>query len=519
METAPAILVERYADEYLPRYQMVKRAALLREDRAKAEAPPLFDLPDGAAILVDTVQVYVQALNHDEVRLENGHETEAGHKRSFAFLHMLYTASDRVVENAGCQRVDFHGARMHAVVIEPHGPFNGRERVAAALELAEEMIALARAANKHLFPGLNAKLRFRVGIDLGPCVAINSGRSDEREPMFIGSSANHAAKLAQGEGEGIYLSDRVRALFGFGRKQTLDEERMAPAETLELARLRSSREYRDTAALTEQRLGDWRRDLSSTPMSRLDPADFSFHHHRPPLSTIDYQQLSPANSIRMSMVSIFADLDHYTAYIDRCIANGKLEEAVRLLHILRSEFDAVVKEDFDGRKVRFIGDCVHAIIAEGDAVATDEAGSVTLATKCAAALRSSFRLAQELLAEANQLGLAIGFELGFTPVSRIGIRGKRSVRTASSLAVRASEQAQRECNGLQTKIGPKAYQAATTTVRQLFRNNYKADDLRYGDVETQLDAKGVAAKVAGASAVLASPVFAAAPAKAFGDRD
>lgn len=124
METAPTIAVDRYNDDFIQRTDLVRQAARIRRDFAAADAPPLFNLGDGRAVLVDTVQLYVRALNYDDVRLENGRETEASHARALSLLHLLYSASDRVVERNGGQRVDHHGARMHAVILEPRGDSN-----------------------------------------------------------------------------------------------------------------------------------------------------------------------------------------------------------------------------------------------------------------------------------------------------------------------------------------------------------------------------------------------------------
>ncbi len=521
-DEAPTVTVERYVDQYMPRMEKIRETARV-QGRGVPENPPLFDLPNGAAVLVDTVQVYVRLLNYDDYRLDRGAETPESHARGLALLHTLYGAADRVVEGVGAQRVDYHGARLHAVVIEPRGQASVGERVAAALSLAEEMVELARLGGRQFLGDQQAQLRFRVGIDLGPCVAINSGRSDEREPMFIGPAANHAAKLAMGDVEGIYLSDRVRAAFGLRRAQTLNEERAAAATPPELGTLRSGALDRDRRITATARLNEWVTDIRDRRSASISPADFSFHQHTPPLRSIDYAALSPGRSIRMPLAAIFADLDGYTAYIDRCMASGGLGEAVRLLHVLRSELNAVVQADFDGRKVRFIGDCILGILAEGDSRHVDLNATVTRAALCAGALRSSFTLCGEIMPEARKLGLAIGFETGPTPVSRIGIRGDRAVRVASSLAIRESEASQRECGGHQTRIGPNAYGNASVAVRTLFGTGRTADHLDYDDVVTQVDARKVAAAVAGSpvgrggAAVLsgASAAAVATPARAY----
>ena len=75
------------------------------------------------------------------------------------------------------------------------------------------------------------------------------------------------------------------------------------------------------------------------------------------------------------------------------------KNVVRTLHVLRSELDAVLHEDFAGRKVRFIGDCVHGLVVEGTAQTTDEKETITNLTLCAGGMRSSFNLALAKLKE------------------------------------------------------------------------------------------------------------------------
>lgn len=506
MNDAPRVRVERYADQYLPRAKAARELASRLGTTAAASRLPLEDLPDGEAVLVDTVQVYIRALNYDDVRLDQGRETEASHARGLSFLDLLYHSADRVVAKTGGQRVDYHGARLHAVVIDPTGPEGLDERIATALALAEEMMGLARVAGAAFLPGLGLKLRFRVGIDVGPCVAINSGRRDEREPMFIGPAANHAAKLAAGDQEGIYLSDRIRAHFGLRRMPTLNEEKAAPAATAELDALRRRLTgLRDSDVLTRQRMQDWRADLALQRDAIVGPEGFRFHQHTPPLRSISYAELMPSRSIRMPLVSLFADLDGYTAYIDRAMANDHLPEAVRLLYIVRSEFNAVMQEDFDGRKLRFIGDSIHGLLAEGTSRETDLTATVSLAARCAGALRSSFELCQAMVPGGRELGLAIGFELGVTPISRIGIRGDRSVRVASSLTVRAAEACESECRGTETMMGESAFAAAPAALRKVFGPGRKASNVTYDDVVVAIDARRVAAVVAGSGAAAFSP--------------
>lgn len=169
---------------------------------------------------------------------------------------------------------------------------------------------------------------------------------------------------------------------------------------------------------------------------------------------VKYDLLMPSNSIRMPVASLFADLDGYTAYIDRCMGSGRTGEAIRALHVLRGEFHNVLRADFKSRKVRYVGDCIHGIMAFGSESDIDLALTTREAIKCAAGLQGSFDIVQQQLGGINDLGLATGIEVGQTPVSRVGIRGDRSVRVASSTATIQSQCEQERISGSGIAIGP-----------------------------------------------------------------
>ena len=90
------------------------------------------------------------------------------------------------------------------------------------------------------------------------------------------------------------------------------------------------------------------------------------------------------------------------------------------MHVIRAELERVVTSDFDGRRIRFIGDCIHGLICEGTSKTTDVKETISSATLCSGALRSSFDLALEKLASAgidvSGLGLQIGFEYGWMTI-------------------------------------------------------------------------------------------------------
>ena len=459
IDQAPEIQVQRFYDEYLPSYE--NRRGML-EAAKEPVSPPLFDLEKGDAVLAGTVQIYIGITNYDDYRMEEGRETERSHERALRFLHLYYSTCDRVVEQGQAQRVDFHGGRMHAVVLNRSDLEVTQENMAEAFAFIRDFQAVADKANREL-AGSEFTARFRIGVDVGRCVAINNGTGFEQEPMFLGSAANHAAKLADGDQPGIYLSDRARALMGLPKLGIFQEGRSA-VDTVFVQQVLAEHDGATVAArLTTGRPSSpdelveaWRRDISSKKVDDPKTLRFAFHHKEPPLSEIKYPDLSPSNSIRMPLVSVFADLSGFTAYVDAAIASGNIGDAVRALYVIREEFQNVVEDDFDGRKVRFIGDCIHALLAEGNDTQTDEKKSVAEGFSCACGLQSSFGVCRQELQGIGALGLAIGIELGPTPISRIGIRGERSVRLASSVATTVSERMQKDCGGGKVKLGPRA---------------------------------------------------------------
>lgn len=475
-----AIDVQRFDDASVMR----RRADINATMRAGGQREDLiFNVGTRSAVVVEGAHVYVQLLDFSSAMLEQERETEVGHKRVLSMLHLHYAACDSVAEDFEAQRVDYHGPRMHAVIVSPAGPEKASERAARALAFADAIQRTIQEVGARTNGG-RYSTRVRIGIDSGTAVAVNSGRAGELEPLFLGDPANYAAKLAEGQEEGIFPSNRIRRDLGLaslrsGLAGELHMERASPillnldSTTGLISSFSDNRVGSDfvfrTASAIERRFA-----------SQLGSADaFKFHRHTPPLRDIDFKLLSPSNSVRMELVSIFGDLDRFTAYVGECIRGGRVAEMVTNLHVIRGELAAVLKQDFNGRKVRFIGDCIHGLLAEGSSHETDTTATVARAVEAAAGMRSSFDLCQLNLDNIEDLGLAIGLEFGVTPITRIGIRGDRSVRCSVSKAVSASEARQRECDGEQTAIGPRARRAAPRAVSNLFDLGSFASGLDY----------------------------------------
>lgn len=447
------------------------RVKALRE--SGRDEPVIFAVRPSEAVVVDGVHIYVQLIDYHNAMVSGGQETESSHAKSLGMLHLHYAGCDRVIEEFEAQRVDFHGGRLHAVVVSPGGPEGAPERAARALAFGHTLKATIEAAGERISQG-RYRSRVRIGMDCGPAVAVNSGRGDEPEPLFLGSPANYAAKLAEGDVPGIYISDSLRRDLGLFRVNAgLLVERANDMSAESARRFVDERLRRADIGGRLPEVDHIVENLIKSPELAYfaSPAAFEFHRHEPPLRTIDFKTLMPSNSIRMPMASIFADLNGFTKYVDGCIQDGRVAEMVANLHVIRGELAGTLKEDSDGRKVRFIGDCIHGLIAVGSRTVTDEPGTVLAAVQAAGGMRSSFELCRSILPRVDELDLAIGIELGPTPVTRLGLRGDRSVRCASSRAVSWSENCQQGCKVGETAIGPAAYDRAPVSVKRLFDEN------------------------------------------------
>nr|WP_166175725.1 adenylate/guanylate cyclase domain-containing protein [Altererythrobacter segetis] len=461
-------------------------------------------IPANKAYRVDGVHLYADILNLDDMLHVTDEEGVTCHRRTLRFLNLHQRAVHRVLSRCDARRVDFHNQRLHAVVANPYNSEDGAEakRICRAVAIAQLIIDVLQEtddADEHI---PNAKIR--VGIDSGVALGVNNGRRGGREPLFLGDPANRAAKLSSGGTKsGIYLTNNARNAVGLAVVDVPSDSALTPAEI---------QDCQDKAALGVSKdtiVKEWREDLEKNPIG-----SFGFSRHTPPLRSLDITTLTPANTRRQEAVSVYADIDGFTAYVARHIEDSA-EDVVRVFHVIRAELDRVLTCDFDGRRIRFIGDCLHGLLCEGTAQITDEPETVSTATLCAGALRSSFELSLDKLEEeaidVAGLGLAIGLELGPMTVTRLGMQGDR-IRCSVSRGVLTSEAEQARCTGDETAIGRIAYDAATQAVRDLFGTGRKVKGLDYNEAVEALSQKGdeTARATKRAAFELAAPAIAAA---------
>ncbi len=483
----------------LPNYTgggLQARQRLLREQAGVKATGALSRLSPSTAIVVDAVHVYVQLLNFDEMLLENARETEASHRRALTLLHFYYQLLDRLVLEGDGIRVDFHAARMHFVVAEPAGAF-AADRLARALAIVEALEEAAISLPAQL--GLNiSRAPLRVGIDQGPCIAIANDRGHDLDTVFLGTPANLAAKLAVGDEPGVYMSPSVRQLLSLPPVFGFDTLRRTAAPSFVRARAKKS------ADLLVERAAD------AAGRAEFSVPNFVFFAPETPLSTLRFDELSPSHTARTEMAAVFADIDNFTQYVDASMKSGAARSVVRFMFVAREEQRAVLRYDFEAKRLRFVGDCVISLNASGDGRTTSATRTVEDAVRCAAALHSSLNVCQQELGGAEQLGLQVGIGFGASPLTRVGLRGDMSVRCAASRAIMEAEQCQSLAERGQTVVAQSAL-AASTRVAKLADSRNQVTG-KFAAVETLLTGSpmqlGAATGVAGASGTArAAPPF------------
>ncbi len=428
----------------------------------------LRSLSNKVAYRVDGVHLYADIVNLEDLLNVTMIEGEMCHRRTLRFLNLHYRAVERILANEDAILVDFHNQRLHSVVAKPYD--DEAKRIHRAIAIGQMIMdVLARTGEDADHPAA----KVRIGIDSGLALAVNNGRRGHREPLFLGEPANHAAKRSGGgKAAGIYLTNNARQKIGLAKVTSED------AAPLTVDEIKTSQNEVNLVSTVDKVVKDWEADLKAHPIGK-----FEFSAHTPPYAGLDFERLSVAATRRQDAATVYADIDGFTKFVSRNIADDlNAKHVVRALRVLRSELDAVLHTEFKGRKVRFIGDCVHGLLIEGTCANTNEEDTISNMVLCAGGMRSSFALALKKLhtagTNASSLGLQIGFEFGPMTATRLGMKGDL-IRCSVSRGVLTAEREQGRCKGAETAIGAEAFKKGTQAVRDLFGSNRIRGNLNY----------------------------------------
>lgn len=387
-----------------------------------------------------------------------------GQKRLMIALHLYQQEVFRIVEQVFkgyC--VHFQGSKLHALFYQP---FNDKQELAVRAVLLQLVLDdFAHTVFHAVFPRYK-KTMVASGADLGVTIATSNGLSNDREMLFLGSAANYAAKIIDQNDHCPRLTKNIYQALPQELKVLCRPVRTDPApsvyllqppERTELATLLQSYGIRWKPEDRKQHLQQEKDRLSLKPMMT---------HSEAPLTHLN--ALSIHNNRRVFAASLFADVSGFTRYIEKAENSARKKQALRVLHVLREEMACVVRQDFPGRRVQFQGDRVQALfIGEEHEVAQR-------AVQAAIGLQSAMEgPIKQCLPQAGPLHLAIGIDMDWTLVSRLGVRKHRDP-ICIGFAVERAAAFEEASDGRQIAISRRLYRALPPNLKCRFQRNRQA---------------------------------------------
>jgi class 3 adenylate cyclase len=406
---------------------------------------------------LEGAHIYIDLANLTDLLRSADAESERVHQRVLRFLHLWMRAAGPIFDKYGAAKVDLQNHRLHLVVpIQEDAAATVRRAVAIA-DAMERLVDNANGLHTDL-----ADARVSIGIEYGGALVVQNGTRGDRELLFLGEPANRAAHLIKAGRAGIYLGAEARRVVGLPG----DISQPVNRATRRAAPLRVAEQE-----VSDESVAVWQRQIGATRL-----ADFKFVRPHPPLSTLNLDTVTPGSSRRIEAAVIFADIDGYTAYVSKALKESQgREKAAQTLHVLRHVLRGVLRE-YGGLKVRYIGDCMVGLIAEGPNLSQAEA-SVVQAVRVAASLQAAFAQSIQMLKRRGilnrDLGLTVGIDYGPVTLTGIGLRGNRD-QCCIGRAVLGAMEAQMACKTGETALGPGAAKASSEAVRALLPNGRPA---------------------------------------------
>ncbi|MFD8499444.1 hypothetical protein [Amycolatopsis sp. NPDC059657] len=351
---------------------------------------------------------YVDVTNFNQLLRE---ERDDHGEDLLRLLHVFAREVSKVIEDDfGGWKVHFQGPRAHAVAYRPVG--QGGTMVVKAVLTCLAIRHVTSVFNEIFELDGGRAWAVAAGLDHGECIATKNGAQGDRELLFLGSAANHAAKTLRSSG--IRMTAQVRDLLPDGlraRTTSVDEETWCLSLTVgEVERLAGEYGWNWTLEAARQRLTD---ALERFPSGCISSAEVK--------ESIDKATLRFSSTKRVSGASLFADVDGFTAYIDQLEELGDKTEAVRFFHVLRGVMRDSAVQEFEALRIQYQGDRMQALAYRPVA---DEAAAAFDAVRLAAALTT---VADEIVPEVTGVPrqrLAIGLSWGEVLVSKIGQHGR-----------------------------------------------------------------------------------------------
>lgn len=432
--------------------------------------------------------IYIDVANFDAV-VDEAFGSDGDEEELLRRQHIYARELTRVVEkDFPAAKVHFQGPRLHVVVYRPIDD-DAAISIVAAATAAAVAVSVTELFNP-LFDGIPFDVA--TGIALGDTIATKNNVRGDRELLFLGKPANRAAKILS---SGIAITEELADALptewaGYLRERgegVLELE--LPSDLLE--------------KLVEDKDWGWSREQCK---QRLDEALEKFPAGCTGISgaagNIDKSRLSLSNSKRVTGISIFADVDGFTDYVDQASSiDEDLVTAVRAYHVFRSEMRYVAVDDYGALRIQYQGDRMQALAF---LPVDDDAAIALRAVEIGGGLNASVAYTLPLVIPDAVRPLAIGQSLGTTLLSRLGEHGQPDV-VCLGPAVKESERFQLRLDGNEHGISKGIRDLLPEDLAQEFKwvaskGCYITRDLRADKIDRLLEARALdAGKVASVS--------------------
>ena len=352
------------------------------------------------------VHAYVDIVNFRSVVGEGGASCELTRA-----MHLYGREVTRIVEaDFGAVKVHLQGPKLHLV---SYRPITGDAAKVVAATLASAAVVRMQGLI-HEVLGLDRKWFGAAGVDFGEVLVTKDGVAGDRELLFLGSAANHPAKIID---RGVLLTGTAAELLPNDVSAFLEEDGD------DLYRLVVTRDELDELArdhgFTWSRQRSFDRLVKDAEVVSLDAVKIVRA-----TAAIDKDVLVPSNCKSVSGVSLFADVDGFTAYISDAEQKGVLEEAVRGFHVQRSELRDVLVVDFDGLRVQYQGDRMQGLVYQP--IGQPEDVAIASIHVAAALISTTEQVLPTVIGDAAK-PVAIGLAYGPVVLGKLGERGNRDV--------------------------------------------------------------------------------------------
>jgi class 3 adenylate cyclase len=376
-------------------------------------------------------------------------------------LSVLRRMQGELAEESDVGCIQMQAARFHGMC---HKPYDGEKEDNEAGR-ARCAVIFGITAQSYLYDVFNGvfddlkNFRGAVGIDSGKFLTANIGTRGDRELISLGSPANIAAK-AIGESGTITVTKRVYDLLPAVLQEHFSEaDDISGTKTFQASGLR----WKSHPDLAKELKADFDHDRwtkkTREAKDKLALADMNVSGVE---ARIDLDALSERNSKRFDAGPFYADLDGFTACVQAAEKDDDVKSLVRVFHLIRQEFQAVVESDYDGLAVQHQGDCVLGLgyLPAGD---DKEDRRRRKALNIAIGLQSSMEhVLQDYLGK-RYIHVAIGVAAGNVLLTRLGIRGEREL-VALSPPVDEAQRLQKRSEGRQVRISQSLYDAIDDAV-------------------------------------------------------